>query len=328
MLTHGTECNFLTLWPRAGRSPAMQPTDSAAAAAAALVVLCSTACYRSTHRVPEPEPEPEPQSGLQLKPSPSPEAPRSPVPSPARAAAAQEPPPPGWSETETETAVPVAAPFERESESRTIAVEPAPQSATTLLELDSDPAPEPEPGCLQSPRRIHVHQQFASTYLPLPAAAPRSKHSQPISSNQSGSTAAARRLRASRAGRISTANYRPLPPTAPSTTTEVQNRHRAAAFRPYCDNEQGQPQPHRVRFGDILGFHCNGGQLAALDPTQQAQPAATSTWACPQWEIAMRSDVTNGDGDGPEGGEFEVHPSWEWSKQRAFSGAARQVSVG
>jgi hypothetical protein len=25
------------------------------------------------------------------------------------------------------------------------------------------------------------------------------------------------------------------------------------------------------------------------------------------------------------GAEFEVHPSWEWSKQRTFSGAVRQV---
>eukprot|EP01043_Picozoa_sp_COSAG02_P005788 COSAG02_NODE_159_length_32891_cov_17.822518_9_plen_288_part_00 len=280
----------------------MQVSDSArAAAAAALVVLCTTFCSRSTPRAPEPEPEPH--SDLRLKPEPEPEP-------------------------TTETPVSSLAPIYIESDpgSGTSSVEPEPAAAP--LQLSSDPAPELEPGRVQSPKQINVHQPPVRMYLPVPAGAPRSERSPPTTQNQSGGTAAARRLRASRAGRISTANYRPLPPTGPSTTASVQHSTCFAAFQSCGTNGSGQSQPHRVRFGDILGLHCHDGQLATLDPTKKVQPAATTTWARPQWEIVMRSRAVNGDGNGAEGGEFEVHPSWEWSKQRAFSGAARQVSVG
>ena len=160
--------------------------------------------------------------------------------------------------------------------------------------------------------------------MPLPALAPigtRSVRTAPAASKQ-GSTAAARRLRASRSGRISTANYRPLPPVAASTATDVHRGCYVAGFRPDRYEGQRQPQPHQVRFGDILGFHCSAGQLTALDPTERDQPAASATWAFPQWAMTPHEGS-----NAVDGGQFEVHPSGEWSKQRAFSGAVRQVSV-
>ena len=111
-------------------------------------------------------------------------------------------------------------------------------------------------------------------------------------------------------GETKTVNYRPLPPTTFVAT---------GAQTDFCDtgNAQWRPQLRRVRFGDILGLHSDSGQLSALHPTKQA----------PRWEMAALLGA-RGEGDnGAEGGKFEIHPACECSKQRAFSGAVRQVSI-
>lgn len=159
---------------------------------------------------------------------------------------------------------------------------------------------EPRPGQLQC------------AYKPLPGGVPSSRctgQHQSSTAKKGGATAAARRLRASRSGRLSTANYRPLPPTT-FATTGVQAE--------FCGTDNGHLQSH-VRFGDILGLHSDSGQLSALHPiTKQA----------PRWEMAVIVGAPGEGGNVVEGGKFEVNPVCEFSKQRAFSGAVRQVRFG
>ena len=163
---------------------------------------------------------------------------------------------------------------------------------------------EPRPG----------QRQCGCAYKPLPGSAPSSRRTgqhQSSTAKKGGATAAARRLRASRAGRLSTANYRPLPPTT-FTATGVQTE--------FCEADNGHwSHPHRVRFGDILGLHSDSGQLSALHPT---------TKQAPRWEMAAILGARGEGGNAVEGGKFEVNPVCECSKQRAFSGAVRQVSIG
>lgn len=172
------------------------------------------------------------------------------------------------------------------------------------------------PGQLQQPPS---QQQLTPGYVPLPSGPPatarRSADGHPAA-NKGGATAAARRLRASRAGRISTANYRPLPA---STATGVQTEYLSTRLGSDQNNGGRLPQLQQVRFGDVLGLHWNDRQLIATIPAKKPQSRTCNT--CPRWEMVSAYAT-----DGVECGKFEVHPSWEWSKQRTFSGAVRQVS--
>eukprot|EP01046_Picozoa_sp_COSAG06_P021566 COSAG06_NODE_1627_length_8882_cov_9.423659_8_plen_327_part_00 len=252
--------------------------------------------------------------------------------------------------------------------------EPEPEPETepeTELEPELEPEPEPELEPEQQQRQRQQQQQQqqrqrrrqrqrnktsqCGSYKPLPGGPPpdgarAAAWRRPAATARTGGdTAAARRLRASRAGRISTANYRPLPPMSPAGADA------AALSLGLGAAEHGRSErhavPQRVRFGDVLGLHCSGGQLTALDPVAAAatkqqrspqQPAAKPKSQVCRWEIWPVDDASNAGttqaaaaaaaaaaavaaAAAAAGAEFEVHPSWEWSKQRTFSGAVRQV---
>ena len=163
---------------------------------------------------------------------------------------------------------------------------------------------------------------MASCYRPLPGAAPDggagagASRRSPVEAQKGGKIAAHRRLRASRAGRISTVNYRPLPPCpiAGRTVDAADGR----------DRPRG---PHRVRFGDVLSLHCSVGQLTVLDAAAAAAAPEQQRAGGPsaaRWKFSPEAEQGNAAAAGA-GGEFEVCTACEWAKQRKFSGAVRAI---
>ena len=111
--------------------------------------------------------------------------------------------------------------------------------------------------------------------------------------SQGGATRALRRLKASRAGRLSTVGYRPLPPTGTLSA--------------------GAPAGERVarlRLGDTISLRCPAGELRAALPDGRG--------CC--WTLADGSST-----DDSCSGEFELHAACSYSKQRGFSGLVRQL---